>query len=338
MNPAPADTAPRPRISVAMATYNGARHLREQLESLARQQRLPDELVVCDDGSSDGTVELLEQFAGTAPFRVRIRRNERNLGVLRNFEKALSLCEGDIVFMSDQDDVWLPEKIGDVVGVFDKIPDALAVINDKLIADENLVPTGATMLGNVRGFGSPDGNFVAGCCSAFRREWLQIALPIPEGAIAHDTWLVGLAHRLQVASIREKPLQYYRRHESNVSQNAYSEQRPVGPVRRLATEIGGILNRSPDGDDADWQSFVDSNEAEARRIGERREVLDRLGLGARADSALKLLRRQGETLTARRGFAAAAFPRRAAGVWKLWRSGGYAPFSGWKSALKDLLR
>ncbi|HEY0130706.1 MAG TPA: glycosyltransferase family 2 protein [Allosphingosinicella sp.] len=325
-------------ISVALATYNGARFLPEQLASLVAQHRRPDELVVCDDRSADGTVELLEEFARTAPFPVRIHRNESNLGVLRNFEKALSLCEGDIVFLSDQDDVWLPEKISEVVAVFEKTPGALAVINDKLIADENLVPTGATMLGNIRGFGSPDANFVAGCCSAFRREWLSIALPIPRGAIAHDTWLVGLAHRLQVASINEKPLQYYRRHGTNVSQNAYSDQRRVGLARRLAIEIGGTLKRSRDDGGAYWQGFLDSNDAEARRIGERRDDLDRLGLAAQADAAVSLLRRQSETMAARRQLARAPLPRRAAQVWKLWRSGGYAAFSGWKSALKDLLQ
>jgi glycosyltransferase involved in cell wall biosynthesis len=324
-------------ISVALATYNGTRYLPEQLASLVAQRRRPDELVVCDDRSTDGTVALLEEFARTAPFRVRIHVNESNLGVLRNFEKALSLCEGDIVFLSDQDDAWLPEKISEVVDVFGKNPGAFAVINDKLMADENLVPTGATMLGNIRGFGSPDRNFVAGCCSAFRREWLAIALPIPTGAIAHDTWLVGLAYRLGAASILEKPLQYYRRHGTNVSQNAYSDGRRVGLAKRLATEIGIIRKRSRDDSKAYLQALSDSNEAEARRIGERRDDLGRLGLGGRADEATTLLRRQSETMAVRWKLAEAPLPSRSAQVWKLWRSGGYAFFSGWKSALKDLL-
>ncbi len=337
MTVAPTDPPP-PRISVAMATFNGAAFLPGQLESLAGQGLHPDELVVCDDGSTDGTVELLESFVRTAPFRVRIYRNETNLGVLRNFEKALSLCEGDIVFLSDQDDVWLPEKVAEVVKIFEETPGTLAVINDKLLADENLVPTGATMLGNIRGFGSPDSNFVAGCCSAFRRDWLAIALPIPPGAIAHDSWLVGLAHRLGVASISEKPLQYYRRHGANVSQNAYSDRRRVGLAKRLAMEIRAIIKRSRDDPGAYWQSFLGSNVAEMRRIEERRDHLGRLGLTGQADSALILLRRQNESMAARRRLARARLPRRAAEVWKLWRSGGYGSFSGWKSALKDMLQ
>jgi glycosyltransferase involved in cell wall biosynthesis len=326
-------------VSVALATYNGRRYLAEQLASLVAQKRRPDELVVCDDRSGDGTVELLEEFARTAPFRVRIYPNERNLGVLRNFEKALSLCEGDLVFMSDQDDVWLPDKIGAVAQVFETTPGALAVVNDKLIADENLVPTGATMLGNIRGFGSPDGNFVAGCCSAFRREWLAIALPIPERAIAHDTWLIGLANRLDLVSICEKPLQYYRRHGSNVSQNSYSAPRRVGFAQRLTTELGGLFGRSGGSAAEFWKPFLDSNAAEARRIEERLPELDRLGLGPRAKAALQRLRADRETMEVRLRIAAAAAPSRRAGqVWKLWRSGGYRHFSGWKSALKDLLQ
>ncbi len=95
----------RLRISIAMCTYNGARFLPEQLASFAAQERLPDELVVCDDGSTDATMEILQDFAATALFEVRVERNPQNLGFVRNFEKTLSLCTGDIVFLSDQDDV-----------------------------------------------------------------------------------------------------------------------------------------------------------------------------------------------------------------------------------------
>lgn len=325
-------------VSVALATYNGRRYLPEQLASLVAQKRRPDELVVCDDLSTDGTVELLEDFARTAPFPVRIHRNPNNLGVLRNFEKALSLCEGDIIFLSDQDDVWLPEKIDEIVRLFEARPDALAMVNDKLIADENLVPTGATMLGNIRGFGSPDGNFVAGCCSAFRREWLGIALPIPDGAIAHDTWLIGLAHRLGLVSISEKALQYYRRHGSNVSQNSYSEPNRVGFAKRLGSELAGLFRRSQGAAVPVWQAFLDSNATETRRIEERLEALDRLGLGGRARAALDLLGEQRRVMAERQGLAAVPPARRAGPVWRLWRSGGYRHFSGWKSALKDLLQ
>src|SRR6266567_6944512 len=99
------------RISVAMCTYNGARFLREQLESIAAQSRLPDELVVCDDGSTDETVETIKAFVGRAPFAVRLEINSKNLGSTKNFEKAIGLCEGEIIALADQDDVWKPQKL-----------------------------------------------------------------------------------------------------------------------------------------------------------------------------------------------------------------------------------
>src|SRR5215217_714545 len=109
----------RSKFSVAMCTYNGARFVAEQLASIAAQTRPPDELVVCDDRSTDATIAYVREFARTAPFPVRIFENEKNVGSTKNFERALELCEGDFIAFGDQDDVWLPEKLR-------KLEDALA--------------------------------------------------------------------------------------------------------------------------------------------------------------------------------------------------------------------
>src|ERR671927_271278 len=101
----------RAKFSVAMCTYNGARFVREQLASIAAQTRPPDELVVCDDCSTDATLECIREFARTAPFPVRVVENEKNAGSTKNFERAVELCEGDFIALADQDDVWLPEKL-----------------------------------------------------------------------------------------------------------------------------------------------------------------------------------------------------------------------------------
>src|SRR4051794_15860948 len=100
---------PLPMFSVAMCTYNGARFIGAQLASVAAQTRTPDELIVCDDRSTDETVAIVQKFADSAPFRVRLHVNEENLGSTKNFERAVSLCEGDLIALCDQDDVWLPE-------------------------------------------------------------------------------------------------------------------------------------------------------------------------------------------------------------------------------------
>src|SRR5215208_90703 len=99
------------KFYVAMCTYNGAQFVAEQLDSIAAQTRRPDELVVCDDGSDDATPEIIREFAHRASFPLRFYVNETNLGSTRNFERAISLCEGDFIALADQDDVWLPEKL-----------------------------------------------------------------------------------------------------------------------------------------------------------------------------------------------------------------------------------
>ena len=98
-------------ISVALCTYNGARFLEEQLASLLAQNRRPDELVVCDDRSTDSTVQMLESFSRSAPFPVRIQVNPVNLGSTVNFDRAMRLCAGSLIAFCDQDDIWLPHKL-----------------------------------------------------------------------------------------------------------------------------------------------------------------------------------------------------------------------------------
>lgn len=326
-----------PTISIAMATYNGGRFLPEQLRSLAQQALRPNELVVTDDGSTDGTPDLIEAFGASAPFLVRVHRNSERLGVLRNFEKALSLCSGDIIFLSDQDDVWLPDKIKTVVAEFEAHPEALVILNDKIITDENLVPSGSTMLTNIRGFGSPDGNFVAGCCAAFRRQWLDFTLPIPEGPPAHDSWLLGLAHRLGKVRIIEQPLQYYRRHAKNASQNSYSAGRRVSLWDRMRVELRaeGPGEMSPE---AYWHMFLAWHKAEADRIGDRAARLGIVDAEDGAARALAEIDRKVRAGKARLHISTLARHRRPGPIWRLRKTGGYDLFTGWKSVLKDLLR
>ena len=133
-------------ISIAMATYNGERCIRQRPESFAAQSLLPDELVMCDDCSTDNTLAIIENFAQSAKFKIQLQRNERQLGVTRNFEKALWFCEGDLICLRDQDDVWFPEKLQSVRNVFISNPTVQVVINDAEIADGQLNPSGATQL------------------------------------------------------------------------------------------------------------------------------------------------------------------------------------------------
>ncbi len=133
------------KISVAMCTYNGALYLAEQLKSIANQTRLPNELIVCDDGSTDDTLSILKKFNESSPFTVKMYCNRLRLGPTKNFEQAIQLCNGDIIFLSDQDDVWLPGKLEKLMKVFEDYPKAGYVFSDALVVDNELNPLGYTM-------------------------------------------------------------------------------------------------------------------------------------------------------------------------------------------------
>jgi len=150
------------RVSIAMATYNGGQFLQEQLGSILLQSRMPDEVVISDDGSDDDTLEI-------ADFRVVVLRGQGRLGFSRNFERAISQCSGDVVFFCDQDDRWFPDKIAAVLGAFDLAPMCQLVIHDREVADSGMVPSGKTSIGeNMRVRGDLS-RYVAGCATAVRR-------------------------------------------------------------------------------------------------------------------------------------------------------------------------
>jgi glycosyltransferase involved in cell wall biosynthesis len=207
------------KISIAMATYNGENYVLAQLQSFVNQSRQPDEVVITDDCSTDNTVALIEEFAKTAPFDVRVSVNDKNLGYAGNFNAALLDTTGDLVFLSDQDDVWYPNKIWHMVSLAEKNPDFFIYMNDALLTDGELNSVNLTKYGQIKTAGLSDELFVMGCCCAIRREFLDIVLPIPANLKAHDNWLVEIADGLDAKLIEPTVLQYYRRHDNNVSQS-----------------------------------------------------------------------------------------------------------------------
>lgn len=122
-------------LSVALCTYNGETYIREQVESILNQTLPVDEIVVCDDGSTDETLSIIESFRENTSVDIRIYRNETNLGVCANFQKAVDLCNGDIIFLSDQDDVWHGDKVETVVGYFNLHHQKQVVFTDGQLID-----------------------------------------------------------------------------------------------------------------------------------------------------------------------------------------------------------
>jgi hypothetical protein len=214
-------------FSVAMCTYAGARFVGAQLESIAAQTRPPDELVVCDDGSADETRELVGEFAARAPFPVRLSVNERNLGSTRNFGRAISLCAGDLIALSDQDDVWHPEKLEKLEARFDARPSVGLVFTDAELVDERLRPTGRRLWESI-GFGPRErrlvrrgraldvllpGWSVTGATMAFRADFRDLVLDIPEDlALIHDGWIALMVAAVSEIDYIAEPLIQYRQH------------------------------------------------------------------------------------------------------------------------------
>ena len=124
-------------LSVALCTYNGERYIREQIESILNQTMQVDEIVVCDDGSTDNTLQIIEGYKGTTATDIQIHRNEKNIGVCANFQKAINLCRGDVIFLSDQDDVWHSDKAETIVNYFNENRDIQVVFTNGILIDND---------------------------------------------------------------------------------------------------------------------------------------------------------------------------------------------------------
>jgi glycosyltransferase involved in cell wall biosynthesis len=213
-------------LSVALCTFNGARYLEAQLNSIALQTRLPDEMIVADDCSTDATPGILRQFQQTAPFPVRLHQNERNQGSTKNFEHAIALCSGDLIALSDQDDVWRPGKLATLERALDQNAAAGLVFSDAELVDEELRPLGRRLWEST--FSPADQgrflrgrwldvlveyNVVTGATMVFRSRFKDVVLPFAdlEGTI-HDGWIalaIGVFSRLLFVP---EPLVLYRQH------------------------------------------------------------------------------------------------------------------------------
>lgn len=312
-----------------MATYNGARYLRHQLGSFAAQTRLPDELVVSDDSSTDATAEVVADFARTAPFAVRFEVNTERLGFNRNFERAIMRCEGELIFVSDQDDEWFAPKIATVAALFEARPDVLAVVNDQVIATPDGANTESTVLRNVRAMGYSDDNYGPGCCTALRRPILDLLSPFPGDGVPYDHWINIIPSMLGVRAVCEEPLQNYRRHASNATGSHFARE---GLKQRMLA----VHSARTDVRD-DYRAKIAGNGLIAAQLDARRELIAGLGRSAQAARAGRALADENAAYAARLACLDRPRAARAAAVLRMLRGGTYAHFRGYKSALKDLV-
>jgi Glycosyl transferase family 2 len=321
-----------PRISIAMAAFNGERYIREQLESFGTQTVPPNEVVISDDDSSDKTVDIIESFKARAKFEVNLLRNAARIGYTANFGNAISECTGDVIFISDQDDVWFPEKIQKVCKILEEHREVHCIVNDMELTDGSLKPSGVTFLTSVRRLGAADAQMIAGCGTAITRQWRNFILPFPS-QFSYDSWVGGFAQRLGVFYLSEERLQYYRRHGTNATNPIYSRfhgwRAPLHPyfIKWLKGEaphnfeaahgsLAVILERLKEGRSKGQLDFVSEN-AVALAI----QTLER---------ELTLVERRAEVVARPRW--ARIYP-----VISLLLSGEYEFASGAMSALKDVV-
>jgi len=208
------------KISVCMATYNGANHIRPQLMSILKQLGPNDELVVVDDGSTDDTVKIIKSFNDS---RIQLYMNEVNIGAARTFDRALHLALGDLIFLSDQDDRWCDNKISTICGIFASQDVDLIVHDARIVAENHVISNslfkdGNSSAGVIKNFVS---NTYTGSCMAFKRDILSKVLPISAKAsisIYHDAWIGILAEYFgyKIAFI-DVPLIELNRHDRNAS-------------------------------------------------------------------------------------------------------------------------
>jgi glycosyltransferase involved in cell wall biosynthesis len=323
------------KVSVALATYNGAKYLLDQLDSFIYQMRLPDELIICDDCSTDETLTIALNFAEVAPFAVKVFSNDRNLGFSQNFSRAIELCSGDYVFLSDQDDVWHPEKIARMLARFDAEPNVQLLIHDLDYCKEDLSPIGQTKIERMAGAFDLQRDYVVGMATAVRISFLRLCLPVPDKqGVAHDTWLHQCAVAVDKKGIMSDVLAQYRRHGSNVSVAGSLNVDFVTSSDHFK-DMNSIVNKLRYKTIMDMPYVIPLFEW----LQSNKQILIEKGYvtESRIANLINEELHRVDSIKTRSTILAMKRFQRFWPVFRFYRKGGYQYFSGWKSAVKDVL-
>lgn len=214
-------------ISVVLATYNGEKFIAEQVRSILAQTHPVDELIIVDDRSTDHTIEILNELLASTPMKVEIHVNEVNLGVVKNFEKGMDLSHGDIIFTSDQDDVWRADKVEVMVKLFEQNPDCLLAFSNAKLVNEHREPFAYPLweVSRVRPEYFDQKRYydellkkrvVTGATMALRRRLFELTRPFPLDTWLHDGWLAINAPLYGDIAVSRETLIEYRQHTGNV--------------------------------------------------------------------------------------------------------------------------
>lgn len=245
------------KTSVALCTYNGAKYIEEQLTSIISQTRRVDEIVLCDDGSTDDTLKIVEQLAQTSSMPIRVLRNAKNLGFYKNFVKAISLCTGDVIFLCDQDDVWREDKVEKIIQWFNTNPYKDVVFtNAQLIDNTGCVFTSETLWDRVgfapkmqryfnKGYEQEIfsiANRATGATMALRKRFVDGKKLTVYGFQYHDYCIAYMAAVERCLGYITESLIGYRIHNENTLGLGYFKLFFYSPLRACTEEVWGVHN------------------------------------------------------------------------------------------------
>ena len=323
-------------VSVALCTHNGSRFVGAQLRSILEQTRLPGEIVVSDDASTDDTIAVISaeharwSQNSSQVVRLDIQRNEVALGVTANFASAVTRCSGDLIALSDQDDFWRPNRLERIVAVFEARPEVLLVHSDARLVDEDGASLDSGLFDTLHlsdrerhavasghAFGAlMRRNFVTGATTVVRRGLVERALPFPVSWV-HDEWLAVVAAATGSVVLLDEQLIDYRQHGGN--QIGASTLTPSSRIGRLTAH---------------------RTERNARLLARARDLEGRmLEMDPRpSDGAVAMTIEKAAHEIVRDSLPAPRL-RRVAPVWSEWRRGRYNTCGlGLQDVLRDLVQ
>lgn len=216
-------------ISIVMATYNGEKYIKEQLESILPQLNEKDELIITDDGSTDGTLSIIDLFLKQTN-NINLVRGPGK-GVIKNFENGLKLCNNEIILLSDQDDIWKCNKIQTIKEYFKKNDDIMLVLHNMSLQTNDMLQKKSVIRYRKGVFINIVRSCYWGCCMAFRKELLSEVLPFPKSVPAHDQWIGLCAEKLRKADFIEDDLIIHRVHGENKTKKQKIYKRILFRVR-----------------------------------------------------------------------------------------------------------
>lgn len=223
-------------LSVCLTTYNGMPYIIEQLESILQQIPENSEVICADDGSDDGTYEYIQDLDDT---RIILLERDRHYGVIKNFERAIKKAKGKYIFLSDQDDIWLPNKIEIMTSALEK--DSTLVVHNAYIMENDVIIKNKDYFSILKPHARIGKNLmrntIIGAMIAFPKELKQYIMPFPEKIGMHDIWIGLIAAAKGKVIFIDEPLMYYRRHNSNISMTFKKSNRPywIRVVERILT-------------------------------------------------------------------------------------------------------